>query len=394
MLEKLKRFNTDEWWERGYLIIFGIILAHHFLDTTMFQIPWPPKTGLVLYFLIMVYTLAKLIWKRTDYSRKELIGSAVILFTFIMSAVISDYSFLFEIAFLIVGAKNVSFDKILKLFCAIGTTIMVAAFVASQAGVIENLVYESEKGTRESFGIIYPTDFAAHLFYIIASWICISMKKEKIQRYIGVLLLISSSVFVYIECAAYTSMLCFGILAIFVIIINFFFRENGKRDVLLRISTMSPVIMCMLYMVMVYFYSETNDFWVKINGILSSRLSLGKIGISKYGFSLLGQYIPEIGNGGTVVYNPDYFFLDNSYIRIALEYGVLVLCITLIICVMIANRSIDASRKIMLAVIIVMSIHCFMEQHLLELGYNPFILALFSDLNNQVEARKDSIDLT
>lgn len=378
MLEKLKRFNTDEWWERGYLIIFGIILTHHFLDTTMFQIPWPPKTGLVLYFLIMVYTLAKLIWKRTDYSRKELIGSAVILFAFIMSAVISDYSFLFEIAFLIVGAKNVSFDKILKLFCTIGITIMVAAFVASQAGWIENLVYETwQRGTRSSFGIVYPTDFAAHIFYLILAWLCIDNKKLKIQHIVVPVL---AALFIFKACAAYTSSICFIFFAFLAIIAQVGFEKKGRRDIILRISTLSSVVIAITYIAMTHLYSKSSDILMRINDYMSNRIELSARGVQEFGYTLFGQFIPEIGNGGTTEYNPEYFYLDDSYIRIALEYGILVLLIVLIIWIVISNRAINTSRNILLVALVMITIHCFMEQHLLEIAYNPFILALFADL--------------
>lgn len=376
MLEKLKRFNTDEWWERGYLIIFGIILAHHFLDTTMFMIPWPPKTGLVLYFLIMVYTIGKIMFHNT-MSRKELIISAVILFCFITSAIVADYSFLFEVAFLIVGAKNVSFDKILKEYLVIGILILIAALVASQVGLIENLVYPSARGMdRKAFGTIYPTDFAAHLFYLNLAWLCINNRKVKLW---DVLITVALIFIVFLECGAYTSTICLGLCIVAEITIWICKKKNYEPKYLTTFTWM-PVLMGAMFIILTHLYRGGVQFWDRLNQVLSLRLQISAQGVQQYGYSLFGQNIAEVGNGGAVETRDNYFFLDDSYLRIALEYGVLILAIVLIVLIIIGKRAICEKRYMLLAALVLISIHCFMEQHMLEIAFNPFILCLFVDM--------------
>ena len=163
-MDKLRtKVQNADWWEITYLIIYGAIFTYEFLGTTMFEIKWPPRFGYIFLVASALYTIAKFIWHNT-YTKREMILSAIILFAFIMPAILTDYSFLWYVGFLIVGAKDVDFDKILKVYLTIGITIMLAAFAASQMGWIEDLVFtalrNNEVKYRYSFGCIYPTDFS------------------------------------------------------------------------------------------------------------------------------------------------------------------------------------------------------------------------------------------
>lgn len=84
------------------------------------------------------------------------------------------------LAFLIVGAKDVSIDKILKVYLLIDSIIMLIAFVCSQLGMIENLQYWKNEQMRFALGSVYPTDFAAHIFYIVLVAICLYNRKVNI----------------------------------------------------------------------------------------------------------------------------------------------------------------------------------------------------------------------
>ena len=115
ILKKLDYYNL---WNKAYLIILGLYVLINVLDTTMFEINWPEKMGYVLYAIVGGYAIAKMICfvylKR--YRAWELIFSFIIIGTFTIPAVFTtSYSYLFGIAFLIVGAKDVDFDDILKV---------------------------------------------------------------------------------------------------------------------------------------------------------------------------------------------------------------------------------------------------------------------------------------
>lgn len=79
---------------------------------------------------------------------------------------------------LIAGSDQVPFEKILKVYLLIVGAIVFLAFAASMLGVIPNLQYEtSTRGIRNSFGIIYPTDCSAHVFFWMLTFFYSEMKE-------------------------------------------------------------------------------------------------------------------------------------------------------------------------------------------------------------------------
>lgn len=421
-----------DWWEISYLIIFGLIVAHDFLDVTMFDITWPPKSGLILYFAIMVYVVLMLCF-HNPYNRKELICAAVILAAFVAAAVIGDNSFLFEVGFLIVGARAVRFDKILSVFFAVSLVVLIAAMAASQLGLIENLVYPSMRGgVRQSFGTIYPTDFAAHVFYMTLAVLCIGNRRIHVW---DILIVMALAVFVYLECSAFTGTMTLALTAVGLILVMLAqhrdekginpvvvvdFGENapaepqqtawrdaftvlrfddygeyetseeairtangpqGAWNVILRLLTLAPVLFAALFLALTHLYDETAAFWVKLDTMLSLRLSYSAQGIQNYAYRLFGQHVEEIGNGRSIETRDNYFFIDDSYLRMALIYGIVILVVVLVMMIVIANRAIYNRRAMLYFAMLLIAVHCFMEQHILEMAFNPFLLGMFADMS-------------
>lgn len=384
-------YSSNRRWENVYLIIYGVIVAHDFLDATMFRIQWPPKFGLVLYFAIMAYTLAMLCFNN-KYSKKELICAGVVLAAFVIAAVAGDNSFLFEVGFLIVGAKNIHFDRILKVFFGVSLVILAAAMICSQAGMIENLVYPSVRGgVRQCFGTIYPTDFAAHVFYMAMAALCMNNRRIHIA---DIVIVGALGVFVYKACSAFTGTMTLGLAAIGMIVVMIVQRRLEQKDKLegtdaplgwwnglLQFLTLAPVFFAALFIGMVHLYRPESAFWAKLDQILSLRLSVSAEGTANYAYRLFGQHVEEFGNGRSIETREHYFFLDDSYLRMALIYGIVILIVVLLMMIIIANRAVRYQRCMLYLAMLLIALHCFMEQHLLEMAFNPFILGMFADMN-------------
>lgn len=384
-------YSSNRRWENVYLIIYGVIVAHDFLDATMFRIQWPPKFGLVLYFAIMAYTLAMFCFNN-KYSKKELICAGVVIATFVIAAVAGDNSFLFEVGFLIVGAKNIHFDRILKVFFGVSLVILAAAMICSQAGIIENLVYPSVRGgVRQCFGTIYPTDFAAHVFYMAMAALCMNNRRIHIA---DIVIVGALGVFVYKACSAFTGTMTLGLAAIGMIVVMIVQRRLEQKEKLegtdaplewwnglLRFLTLAPVFFAALFIGMVHLYRPESAFWAKLDQILSLRLSVSAEGTANYAYRLFGQHVEEFGNGRSIETREHYFFLDDSYLRMALIYGIVILIVVLLMMIIIANRAVRYQRCMLYLAMLLIALHCFMEQHLLEMAFNPFILGMFADMN-------------
>ena len=380
-MDKLKeRLQTADWWEISYLIIYGAVFTFEFLNTTMFEVKWPPRFAYIFLASTALYVIAKFIWHNT-YTKKEMIWAGIILFAFLMPALLTEYRFLWYTGFLIVGAKDIDFDKILKVYLTIGITIMLAAFVASQMGVIENLQYqvfrEEEWIIRNSFGSIYPTDFSAHVFYLAIAGICLSENKITWGKIVNFVVL---AIFVLDKCGARTSAICLFIIAVMLVAVKYL-KDKIKMDWIYRIMNLSTVVFAGLFIVLTHTYDLSKEWAVKLDGVLSSRLSISHKAIELYDYKLFGQNIVEKGLGREVALCPDYFFLDSSYIRIALLYGVVLLFVALFVFWLAGQHALVNKRVVILAVIAVISLHSFMEHHILEIAYNPILFFVFTKCN-------------
>ena len=59
--------------------------------------------------------------------------------------------------------------------------------ISALSGIIPNLIYRREQVTgtiRQSFGIVYPTDFAAHVLYLVLAYCYLFFKRITIKSYL------------------------------------------------------------------------------------------------------------------------------------------------------------------------------------------------------------------
>ena len=383
-MDKLKeRLQTADWWEISYLIIYGAVFTFEFLNTTMFEVKWPPRFAYIFLASTALYVIAKFIWHNT-YTKKEMIWAGIILFAFLMPALLTEYRFLWYTGFLIVGAKDIDFDKILKVYLTIGITIMLAAFVASQCGWIKNLQYAVIRGDewiiRNSFGSVYPTDFAAHMFYIAIAGICLSENKISWGKIINFVVL---AAFVLDKCGARTSAICMVLMVILLVAVMYL-KDKMKTNVIYHVMNFSTIALAGVFISLVHVFDTTKEWIVKLDTALSGRLLISNKAIKLYDYKLFGQNIVEVGLGRAEGIRDDYFFLDNSYIRIALLYGVVLLLVALFVFWLAGQNAINNMRIIIVAAIAVVAIHSFMEHHILEIAYNPILCLVFAKCN-QIE---------
>ena len=70
---------------------------------------------------------------------------------------------------LLVLLVDVDMKVVLKTYLIVAGILVLSVFILSLLGAVPNLQYNREGVIRNSFGFIYPTDFASHCFYL--SWL-------------------------------------------------------------------------------------------------------------------------------------------------------------------------------------------------------------------------------
>lgn len=407
LVEKYKRFVREPC--NGEVLFFGGFILYIFwkmIRTTMF--PYS-ETVFQICLVLSVVILAGKIFLFDIYTVKMFMAVAAMLACGLLIAATSGYLWPFIWVLTVAAAKDVPFGKILRVHLLIGTVVVGLVFCASLLGVIENLAYPTAdgQGVRYSFGCLYTTDFAAHIFFMLLTAYYLYHKKLCWCHYIGTCVIAGV---IYHYCNAKLDTICILLLAA-VFGIYHIMRWQKEREQTtvpdMEAGSMQPVLfkrtkICLklkklfgrlgfislpvigfaMYL-LTSAYREENEFLEVINLSISGRLMLGKKGLKQFGLSLFGNDVPMEGMGGSLKHTKPYFFIDCSYLFILLRYGILFLGIVFIIYGAICYKY-RKDTALMLAILL-LAVSSAIDQHLLEEAYNPFGYALFAGMGRKSE---------
>ena len=252
--------------------------------------------------------------------------------------------------------------------------------IAGYTGLITNLVYHRGKKVRMAFGFIYPTDFAAHVVYMIAAWVLIRQVR---CSWIEIGMMIICVIFFEKYCDVRTSeavMILLILCVIYLKIRNALAEKKGtkyKPSILLKcLCLVIPYGLAGFMILTSRFYNSEITWMAKLNTLFSTRLAIGKEAFERYDIKLWGQNIPMIGNGGTTEPVQGYFFLDSSYVNILLRLGLVVFILIMLMISIIMIRNIN--QPYILAVMVIICIHSVMEHHMFELFCDVFLMLPFA----------------
>jgi hypothetical protein len=367
----------------AYLTIYSIWLIITFLDTTMFHINYPDFTYIVLLEITVIFVGIKMILF-DKHSKVELWLCIFLIISFGGSFINSGYGFLLPVLFLILGAKNVPFKKLLQIYCAISGTLIIITVIASQTGLVENLIYK-RNGQRISFGFNYPTDFTAHIFFFFMGY-CY-LRKESLS-YLELIGILGLGIFSYIFCGARTNFLCLLLTFLVFLFLKIHYNISYKKDI---IHTINPIFskvlvfsmpicaLCIFVLTLFYHNLPSSIISTTLNSMMSGRLNWYSVGLDRYGIKIFGSAFTMIGNGGSTEPVTNYFFLDSSYILLLIRYGIMIFLSVIVIFLINSVQAHNNKNYYLLLILTLIAIQCIMEHHLLEIAYNPFMFFILSD---------------
>ena len=290
-----------------------------------------------------------------------------------------------ETAVLIVGAHGISFDKILKVYLIAALSVLAVTMLLALTGVIENLIYYRNGHQRISFGVIYPTDFSAHVFFLVCGYVWLRERRIRYWEIAGIVLL---ALFCYWFCEARNTALCLLVLVLLLLYLNVRRALAEKRGRGYRMSKLlsgllvvSMPLATLLMIMLTAAYRDEIPWLVFLNKLLSGRLALGRIAFETYPVTWHGQYVYMNGLGRSLEGPSNYFYLDSSYINILFRFGILTLVVVVGIMVLGARRQQKLGSWERLCLFAVIALHCMIEHHLIQIAYDPFLLTAFAALS-------------
>lgn len=317
-----------------------------------------------------------------DSIEKKSIYWIILLFVVLfVSCISSTNKTMLLYSIILVAAKNIDEKKIMKMSLAIQGMSLFLVVIFSQLGISRDYLFVRNEGQyRHALGFSWTT--TAPILYFFFLLIYFYLKKNKANLMI-IFLLAIINVWFYIMTNSRMAFAASSIFILFMIAQKMNpnrWKWMGRLNKLYKIL---PEIICAISLVMFKLYDESIHSWFRLNSILSDRLRLGANAIEQYGFSLFGKPIEWIGfsiKKPTMEEAIGYNYVDSSYLQLGLNYGLIFLCVVLLIYSIIMNRAIKRKDYYLVSIITIILLFSITEPRLMNLAFNPFPLLAFCKL--------------
>jgi polysaccharide polymerase len=366
--------------ERDKLLVTAVlfvIISIDMINTSMLAPVLPSIPNFVPFFAIMLlavrflyirnYSLSFLIFAPTLI----LVGSMV----YYKAGNLNGLMFLLLIVFL----YKADLESILKIYTWTSLSFIVLIILLSLVNVIPNLQFVQTRPVgvvvRNSFGFIYPTDFASHCFYLFTALSYLLRKKFIFLRTLSGIAL---AAFIIVYCDARLN--AGSILAATGIFLYFYYRNKTEW----RLFSLLPFSAGIASSVMIYLSSKftwSHPMYVALNNFFSMRLHLGHEALKKYAVQWFGtRGISFVGYGGRTESVLSYDYVDSSYVQMLFTYGMIPVLLLVVLYIV---RSWSLYRKknyLLLTALSLIAVNCMFEAFWVRPSYNIFMFTLFATL--------------
>ena len=363
------------------VVVFFNTISTTMLDRTFFQV----KVNF-LFIVVLLLGLRFLYKMRVSY--KYLILSILLLLSGVLVYFQTNRLNFLVYSMLLVLLVNVDMKVVLRNYVVVAGILVVGVFLLSLIGMIPNLQYNRAGVIRNSFGFIYPTDFASHCFYLFLA-ISYLLKDKFIwtRSLFGVLL----SAFIIKYCDARLNAL--SILLATVIFIYFYYSD-GKKLKIFALLPYSAVVFASIVTYLSYKFSWSNPFLVSVNKLITGRLALGRNAFDTFGVHLFGtRNVQFIGSGGKTESVIGYNYVDSSYVQMLFTYGIVPVVLLIIIYVVASRKQYKDGQYLLVAILSLIAFNCMIEAFWFVPTYNIFMFLLFTTNTFSEKESNDSVTL-
>lgn len=419
--------------KKMYLILYANIAASFFLQflfstTFYYYIPLPNQQLLFLIAGLPAVLISILCVLSRMYSRIKVIQMHFKpirlrpLFAFIRLDILKICILFIAYIYWIVRLKEVSefgillivcfacaleeeyFNHLIQILFNIGVWFIIILFIFSLLGILEN-------NRANSFGIIYRTDYAAHLLFLMLLF-CFYYDGE--IKATGQLGLIALTIYNAIAIRGKVAFVCMA--AVTFLTLWRYYRRHGvpytggdssfigfiflviytpvkvvdkllsrgmnlkNKKIIHRFHVVSFVFWTLVMLLGTacwYPYLDKLAKHIPFFGSVVARFHLTVINFSQYSIKLFGNWIPQQGAGGLDGYNFFYNYLDCSYAMLLLYYGLIAYVLIVGLMTLLSYRLYKAGRYYQLFLMAIVALDCFIEHHLSDMSYNVFALMAF-----------------
>lgn len=344
-----------------FLLIFQsmtrwVTIKNFSLLSSLCSISIPPV--LLLVFII----------KNQKITKKNLLIIIILIILTIISMTISKGNAIWNIILFIISSKNIDTNNIIKFDFITKIILMVFIYILYKNGLTENIVIYRNDVFRYGLGFGHPNTFSVYLMGICLDFLYLTFK-TKYKKFSYILIILGISI-ISIYCDSRSSMYTLAIALILSLIMKLI--KNNKC--IINFLSKLPIVFMLLsfFATIAYKYRNSFNFIYKLNEILSNRIALMYQFYEKYSITLFGNYFINYHTQSTSTAS----VLDNTYILLLTKFGVLITIMIIWTMYKRIKKAFEEENFGLAICLISFTFFGLMENGMIVLFYNPFLLSL------------------
>ncbi len=376
-----------------FLVGYGVWLVFRLSRLSLLAFPDGSPLNTLMHigalFIIVLSLAVSLVWEKNPITKRILPFLALFIVGVVQELLI-DEPMCVDLALLFLAADRVDFRKIAKYTLWIEGICCAIIVLSSLVGIIPNYyITRSDGVVRYYLGFTYCT-FLSHLFFNMVL-IVLYIRRENVRyRELGLLAIIDVGIFI-----ATNSKNSFVLVLLILLVAYCIKRASIKRTqrpgrVVQQCARISVIVFPLLSLCIALLYNPQSAAWRTANNFLSNRIAQTHASTERYGFEPFGQDIDFVGNGlvaggdgvATAEAHPDgdSNFIDNSYMNVLVNNGLVVALIFWVALICTAQRGIREDDSWLSLALLAIAVHSLFDPQLLQLVYNTFLFIIWQEL--------------
>lgn len=325
-----------------------------------------------IFVTVQIFVILVSIFRRLKYSfsRHSILICFIITLCGIFNIVMYGKYSLYILIIVLIGAQGLEFKKILKVFLYSFGFCMLFVVLSCKMGIIEDYIFYRYGTERHALGFSY-----CYLSSYFLNWtmlfLYIKASQTKLWHY---------AMLIVINQVLYSTSNVRGIyyILILVVVIHLFFIRYKEHKWNFKIHNYFSVLIypicCLGSYIVSFAYSSDTMVWNIMNRLFTGRLDFMNQAINTYGISLFGNKIDLVGNQYGVDKISSY--VDNAYLQIGLEYGIVILTLIVIGYSFITYLAVKSHDSMLYVWLILISVQSLVYPTIISIIHNSAVLTL------------------
>lgn len=385
-------------------LLFGIALIVFMASIVLERTAWASRPeGMLNEFAVilkamryMAYLLAVIKFIKVRIYPQSVIFILLLVMTVVTAGMFSSNEKAYFL-FMFICCAAIGMNSRYLIACTFATQLIISLVVLTGVltGVVEDYIWINRERLQHFLGFNYSNTLPGIYFFLLLQYLYLKKGKLTFKGYLPLMLLAFG---LYQKTTSRLNFIMSACVLSFFLFYNKWFASGKIIKKHKKTIMCLPFLVAVLSMVVATIYNESVEIWRKLDSLLSNRLSLSHSGLLKYKITIFGQSINWIGNtieSLTDGYKGNYNYVDNAYIKMLLDNGILFSLLILLMYAILLKKSIERKEFYLTWVIIFILIHSVVEARLVNFGMNPFILLAATELpqSNMQSMKKREIGI-